>query len=466
MLVLISDVHLTDESTAVNVDPSAFRLLQREIALSAAQRDAREIHLVLLGDVYDLVRTGYWHSRNVPPEDRPWGGTLSPETGMNSRAGVVEQQFGEILERTMATAGGKAFASMLANLPRIGEKAPKVTYVVGNHDRALNNFASLRARLERGLPGVRLEFATQLSQPDYGVLARHGHEWDDNCHGWRFLANVLQEGKAVGRFDPEAYQVMAFGEVVTAELMGGFVHHVAQALDRGDADDAKFLENLMDVNNLRPMTEALSWVRWFAKGRSARYVGIARDALLRALDGLLDCSLARKWDELKPDLVVSGDMTDYMEKARRALKRSPDLVELGDLVSFVSKAAATYHRVLGAGLDDMAKGAKEEFENGLAQEIQYVVYGHTHDALHDCFSAEPDGRVRMYLNTGTYLPLVERALDGEGFERSHRMMLLFFYREDEDVADRADRGPTVDFWDGMRRKAFRSPVPGRSRVGR
>src|SRR5437867_386443 len=57
VLVLISDLHLTDGSTAINVDPSAFTLLGEEIAASYKDRGAREMHLVLLGDIYDLVRT-------------------------------------------------------------------------------------------------------------------------------------------------------------------------------------------------------------------------------------------------------------------------------------------------------------------------------------------------------------------------------------------------------------------------
>jgi len=454
MLVLVSDIHLTDESTAMNVDPSAFRVLLREILTSAAQRDAREMRVVLLGDVYDLVRTSYWHSRNVPPDDRPWGGSLDPQTAMNRKTALVEQQFGEVLDKILATPAGRALADLLGKLPRIDDKAPKVTYVVGNHDRPLNNFASLRNRLTSRLPGVQLEFATRFLAPEYGVLARHGHEWDDNCHGRRFLTEVLQKGRQVGRFDADAYKVMAIGEAVTAELMAGFIHYVERRLDLDDPADAAFLKSLKDVNNIRPMTEALAWVHWFTRQRCDKHVGIARDALVQALGGLLDCSLAKRWGELKPEPVVSGDIADYLDKAWRALKEGRDLLDLGDLVSHVSRAAAMYHRVVGTGLDDFARGAKEELDGGLSPHIQYVVYGHTHDALHDCFAAEQSGRVRMYVNTGTYLPLVERALDGKSFERSYRMMLLFFYREDEDVLDRADNGPTVDFWDGMRRKAF------------
>lgn len=453
MLVIVSDIHVTDESTAINVDPSAFRLLGREIATSAEDRGAAEIHVVLLGDILDLVRSSYWMSHGVAPADRPWGGDLDPTTGMNRNAAAVESQFQHVLDGILGTASGKALIGMLEELPRIDGKRPSVTYVVGNHDRVFHNFPSLQATVASALPSVDVSFADHVRLPEYGLLARHGHEWDENCYGWHLLTHVLQKGSKVGQFDPEASRVMAIGEPITAELMGGLIFYVESSLDLGSAEDKRFLDNLKDVNNLRPMEQALSWVNWFTKGRSDRYTAIVREALIQALDSLLECSLAKRWDELKPDLIVSGDITDYLAKARSAVKKSKSLQDLGDLITTVTKVASVVHGVFGSKLDDLEKGAKQEFARTPVPDFQYVVYGHTHVGLHDDFSAGQLGGVKLYINTGTYLPLVERALE-EGFVRSHRMTLLFFYNQAEDVEDRADSGPTVDLWLGMRRKTF------------
>lgn len=71
MLLLVSDLHITDETTANNVNPEAFELLGAEIVDAAGRRGAREIHLVLLDDILDLVRSDYWHRHAIPMASRP-----------------------------------------------------------------------------------------------------------------------------------------------------------------------------------------------------------------------------------------------------------------------------------------------------------------------------------------------------------------------------------------------------------
>jgi hypothetical protein len=75
-------------------------------------------------------------------------------------------------------------------------------------------------------------------------------------------------------------------------------------------------------------------------------------------------------------------------------------------------------------------------------------------ARQNCLSALPDGRVRMYVNTGTFLPLIERADDKKTFYRSHRMSYVTFCRDDEDRAHRRGGGPTMDVWEGLKRKDY------------
>src|SRR5262245_51475748 len=108
MLVPISDLHLTAEQTAINVSQGAFDILEHEIVGNAADRKADEIHLVLLGDIFDLVRTDYWHRKardgTLPVAKRPWNGTLSPSTAMNVDPGV-ERQFHDVLAGILANAG-------------------------------------------------------------------------------------------------------------------------------------------------------------------------------------------------------------------------------------------------------------------------------------------------------------------------------------------------------------------------
>src|SRR5258706_344052 len=188
VLILISDLHLTDETTAINVAPSAFDLLGKEIVAGSEGRGDRDTHLVLLGDIYDVVRTDYWLRKGIPRQSRPWGvppgQTLDPKTGMNPDR-AVEDQFKEILQSVFASPGGAALTALVKGL-RAGAK---VTYVIGNHDRVFNNFPSLQQLVRTELQ-VDVTFTNQVVEPAYGVAARHGHEWDTDCHAWEYITKV------------------------------------------------------------------------------------------------------------------------------------------------------------------------------------------------------------------------------------------------------------------------------------
>src|SRR5688572_5225200 len=83
MLVIISDLHLTDGTSGSTISPGAFALLNERItdlALGASQRrdgsyrPIDRVDLVLLGDVLDVVRSSRWlHGRA-----RPWDDAASP----------------------------------------------------------------------------------------------------------------------------------------------------------------------------------------------------------------------------------------------------------------------------------------------------------------------------------------------------------------------------------------------------
>jgi hypothetical protein len=122
----------------------------------------------------------------------------------------------------------------------------------------------------------------------------------------------------------------------------------------------------------------------------------------------------------------------------------------------VKRIQTVVTRVFGADDDRLLKGASAEevLQPNSARGIERVVYGHTHRALHRYFSAERNGRARMYVNTGTYLPLIERAADRRSFVSSLQMSLVYFYRKDEDTEGKVPDTTSVDIWTGIRRKLY------------
>src|SRR5206468_1935245 len=122
----------------------------------------------------------------------------------------------------------------------------------------------------------------------------------------------------VDRFAPEAYEVMAIGEAVTAELMSGLVFH---ARDQGGP--ASLVDQLKDVNNLRPLLDVFAWLEWVGGASVQEHRQMLHEALRRALDGLLSTTLAHRWDRLHTDYLISGDLVDRLEQAL-ALLLGPD----------------------------------------------------------------------------------------------------------------------------------------------
>jgi len=448
MLILVSDLHITDGTTANNVNPEAFDLLGAEIADAASRRGAREVRLILLGDILDLVRTDYWHRSGIPMARRPWGGALDQRTGMNADHAAIERQFQTVLGAILASATARALRAMLATLAA-GQVPFRVTYVIGNHDRVLWNFHSLQASVRAALPQVT-EFAGGVELPDYGLLARHGHEWDEHTFGWRFRRDVLQPGERIDRFSPEAYQTMAIGEAVTAELMSGLVFH---ARDLGAPDS--LVSQLREVNNLRPLLDVFAWLDWIAGGRLREHRAMLHEALRRALDGLLESSLAHAWDRLQTDYLVSGDLVDRLEQARAVLL-GPNFESFRGRVEALQRLQRLVPALQPAE-DGLLAGARSEaaFQGEPAPTgIQRVIYGHTHRARHEYFAAGTDGTVRMYINTGTFLPLITRTRDGRSFASAQQMTMVFAYGPDEDTQGKRDGTTSIDIWNGARQKLY------------
>ncbi len=449
MLVLVSDLHLTDGSTAKNVNPEAFSLMASLIRDTALRRGAREIHLVLLGDIFDLVRTDYWLRTGIPPDRRPWGGEPDPRTALNADTAEIERQFAAVLDGILATESAVELGRAIASLAAEGRPL-RVSYVLGNHDRVFCNLPGLRARLTAAFPAITT-FVRALESSEYGVVARHGHEWDEPNHGWHFRNKVLLPSEAVGRFDPKAYEVMAIGEVITAELMGGLVHHVR----RGGAAPG-LVDQVMEVNNLRPILDVFSWLEWMGEGRSDAHQRVLLEALRKAIDGVVESRLAKQWDRLQPDLLVSADLVDRLQQARSILLSS-NFKTFKGRVEAVRNLQGVFTRIFGEGDDRLLEGAASEQAFKAGQEsrgIQRVIYGHTHRPTHQYFAGFPDGRVQMYVNTGTYLPLIARTADRRGFASSIQMSLVYVYRADEDTGGKQPGSTSMDIWNGVRRKLY------------
>ncbi len=444
MIAVVSDLHFSDGSTSTNVSSSAYsEYLFKSIQQKAISKSVKEIKIVLLGDIFDLARTIHWQ-RNVPRLDRPWNGELDPTTAMNSKNSIIEGHYQTILKNILQTEECKRFFNEIGMLSSL-ELPLQVIYVIGNHDRAFYNFESLKQILIDALPtGVTLEFRSEYLEPNYKVLCRHGHEWDDVCYGFEFGKKVLKENYT-NRFDARINCVQTIGEVVTSEIMSGLIFECSKY----PSIDQATMKLLTQVNNVRPMTLILEWLTWINRGNLSSTVKTdIINAAKRAVENFLNTELAKKWDQMNTSLLIfNRDFIDTIELLLDAIKNS-SFNQILQITKIIDDIKEKYDRIAREG-DKFEQGARSEFIAN--PDLQYVIYGHTHAAKSTVFSTQTDGSIQCYLNTGTYLPVIMKAKD-RGFSSMKQMTMTFIYRADEDLKNKSENQVSVDFWRGERIK--------------
>lgn len=219
MLAIISDLHLQHTSDDVvryrtragtvvecgvrrNVSTGALRRWFALIHDAVLRQRVRHVELVLAGDVFELVRTPLWFLDN-PEGIRPTQRDLGPDVHSN----LLRRKIHAILDAIEQD--NRAFFQVLARFVR--EKGYQqrgrwsqlpdgveitVHFLPGNHDRLANAWPSVRRRVRSLLamadsddpfPHV-LENLGGPRQAGYGVLVRHGHEYDR----WNFPGEVAR----------------------------------------------------------------------------------------------------------------------------------------------------------------------------------------------------------------------------------------------------------------------------------
>jgi len=458
MISIISDIHLSDGTTSFNVHKEAFlNVFKNNILNEVKDNEAKELKIILLGDIIDFVRTDYW--LRILKDERPWNAPkhkLDPTSAMNPDSGLMLKHYSAVLNSIFAHESTIGFFQALNEIKdTIGGSIPvEIHYVVGNHDRILNCLPSLQDAIKSKLSSYasnEVIFRNEFRDTsDYSILCRHGHEFDENNYGREVYAYLNgEDADEINRFKAELYKVQSIGEVITAELMSGLIYRLNKL-----KANSEFINAVKDINNIRPMTDAFIWLYWYGKEQTKKNKGLLMKAFRESLQAVIDSSLGVAWDNIiKEFWYFRGDITDRFEQLLGLVEDK----RFDDVASLVETIKPVFSFFSGKGLDDYAKGAKSAFASGAAPDIQYVVMGHTHEALTLYFKGDIDDRVNMYINTGTYLPFIERVRESPvvSFVNANQLTLLNIYRRDEDLNNgKKNKYPTMDLWNGIKRKSY------------
>jgi UDP-2,3-diacylglucosamine pyrophosphatase LpxH len=353
MLIITSDMHLTDHTVSPPLARKALKRFQ-EIVETAAKQGAVEV--IFLGDTFDLLRSKRWlinewtKDRGFQTTDvRPWSAMDEPPMDY-----VLTAIFADLK---------KYYGEFFKELRKPGNV--RLTWVVGNHDRLAwctkvgNEFL---AQL-----GIEMLSDTELQRPEYGVLARHGHCYDEfNFYG--------------------DYDASPLGDAVVVEILDKLQVYVGKE------------RQIVNLNHKDvAFLAGLEYVRPYS------YVPITvREAVEAEANRIIANDIQKGWKDTVDEFFASKPYAAFVGKPWLA----PFLNILANSISeshFLAKVAGYIQQWKAVGVDWSSCARREKAL--LDRRFKYVIYGHTHEFI----EGQKIGNQQFYYNSGWW----KRHFEGE-----------------------------------------------------
>jgi UDP-2,3-diacylglucosamine pyrophosphatase LpxH len=452
MLVIISDVHLGDGTTAASISPVAFDLFASRLSEAAyfasirkdgSYRPIESIDLVLMGDILDPLHSTRWLDVRPGNPDNilPWADPNSPGYAAKLRevTQAILRENKTSVEIMRQIGNGEAIKVRPAyKRDRLdldsGALLPvkvNIYYMVGNHDWYYHlpgkNFDEVRSDIISALAlsndnspfPYKLEESPALLEifSQYKVYGRHGDMFDN-----------FNYSREKGR------DHSTLGDALTMEVFNRYPLAVQKHF--GDEIPGALVDSLRRLVNVRPVLAAPLWI----SGQLKRHAGSAA----------LESELKRVWDDLcdeflhlsivrQADKAFRLDIVDALEMVVKISRRA-SFNTINDLVIWIRE------KIWRDSLS-FADHALQE-PAFLSGSSRYIVYGHTHH--HEIVSLDAEGRPpypesQVYLNSGTWHSYYDLAIKNpleQKFLPYQALTYLTFYKDDE------REGRNFDAWSG------------------
>ena len=454
MLVLISDLHLSDNAFSGTLPATAFRIFRerlRDMAYDASWRSdgkyrpIESLDLVLLGDILDMIRSERWPAPDDPGYVRPWSDSssalfqrkaaeiASSILARNEPSLEVLRSLRSPHQMTLPPAAASGKPAQVPREPGGSGRVPvevRIHYVVGNHDWFLHLKGAAYDAIRREVVRA-MGLAQPAGQPfphtpaESPALLRGCHDH----HAWFRHGDCHDPLNFEGDRDRSS-----LGDAIVVDLVGRFVVEVHRQL--GDRLPVECVQGLRQIDFVRPLALIPVWVNGLL-GRTCRRA-LARQ-VKQVWSGVVDEFLAldcvRQRRERLPALTLDA--------LAGALRFSRGL-SMAALARLFSRAPAMSRA--GSGAPSYRDACTEaDFLNRRARSI---VYGHTHQ--HEIVPLEVSyssagAFEQMYLNSGAWRMVHERARfnpQAEVFTNCWVMSYLALYKDDE------RGGRPFEAWDG------------------
>ncbi|MFN8380428.1 MAG: hypothetical protein U0V02_00725 [Anaerolineales bacterium] len=441
MLVIISDLHLGDGTTADTISPSAFRLFARRLTETArfaslrrdgGYRPISSLDVLLMGDILDPLHSTRWLDTSSTDSTyvRPWSDISNPNYAPkllevtrailehNDEAFQVLRRLarGEAIHLAPATSKGEADFQSKEQLPL----KVRFHYMVGNHDwyYHLQGEAFDRIRSEiiekMGLCNPVSPFPYDADESPvlkdlferHKILARHGDMYD------RFNFN-RDKGRNYG----------TVGDAFTMDVCNRFPVEVQKRY--GDKLPKGIIDSLRKIANIRPVLAAPLWI----SGQIKNFAGTHP----------IEDNLKNVWDEIADEFL----QMNFVREADKAFRF--DIVDAMQLIikmsgrasfSTINDVVVWVRKKMWGGKHSFASYALAEpaFINGKAQ---HIIYGHTHSYEVVPLGVNvniPNPESQIYFNSGTWHSYYDLAIQNpkeQKFVPYQALTYLTFYTTEE-----------------------------------
>ena len=405
MLVVVSDLHMTDGTTGETLSHGAFSIFARRISDMATAagwrtdgkyRPVESVDIVLLGDVLDVIRSATWMSE---PYVRPWD--KPHERPFVER---IQRITGDILQRNepalavlreLSSPGGLLVPPMLQDgRPAVDEPKAKwqpvpvrIHYMAGNHDWFYH------------LPGAEYDALRKMLVERMGLANQFDAPFPHDIVESGPLLETMRRHKVVARhgdiYDPFNFEgdrdASSLGDVIVVELVNRFAAEVDAQLH--DDLPAGTLVGLREIDNVRPLLLIPVWIDGLLE-RTCCFPAM-RKRVKEIWDCLADEFLANEFVRER-DTWNPLDLVDGLQNALRFSRRLS--------IGWAGSIAKWLQNVRGASCDSYYHHAlaEQDFRNRRAR---HIVYGHTHapeSVPLDASFSEGFVLNQMYFNSGTW----------------------------------------------------------------
>jgi len=433
MLVIISDLHLSDGTSGATIPPGAFHLLAErleELALRAScradggYRPIERIDLLLLGDVLDVIRSVRWLSQPVRPWDDPHSVQFFQAVSSITDEVLRHNETALSVFRRLARDG----AISIPPADRVSRPAAteerhavpvKIHYMVGNHDWFFH------------LPGENYNRLRQRVVSAMGLCNAPGAPFPHDPREDGLILDMQRRHKVLARhgdlFDPLNYEgvrdASSLGDAIVVELVNRFSVEVEREM--GDDLPAELIAGFRELDNVRPTLLAPVWIDGLLE-RTCPLPSQRQEVKRiwdRMADQFLDLAFVRARDTWSPVDAVDALQSALKFSRRVSLRWASSIVEW--LHSLRGADDGSYYR---------HALAEQDFRNRRAK---HIIYGHTHHpeavAL-DASYADEHVLNQVYFNSGTWRRVhnpTRLAPDEHEFVACDTMTYLAFYQGDE-----------------------------------